>query len=99
MELSTLTPAWDPPDGSSSKGHYMAALRHQHVIIVAQDFPRKWRAHMPSLLWHCWLVIGKNIRPVKNVMRYWRGYLSGARCKWFACGPSDATATRHLLLQ
>ena len=22
----------------------------------------------------------------------WRGYLSGARCKSFACGPADATA-------
>jgi len=26
-------------------------------------------------------------------MRCWRGYLSGARCKWFAYGPADATAT------
>jgi len=29
------------------------------------------------------------------VLRYWHGYLSGARCK---CGPADATATHHLLL-
>jgi len=27
------------------------------------------------------------------VMRYWRGYLSAARCKWFAYSPADATAT------
>ena len=27
------------------------------------------------------------------VVRYWLGYLSGARCKWFAYGPADATAT------
>jgi len=27
------------------------------------------------------------------VMRYWCGYLYGARCKWFAYGPADATAT------
>jgi len=26
-------------------------------------------------------------------MRCWRGYLSAARCKWFAYGPADATAT------
>ena len=25
------------------------------------------------------------------VVRYWRGYLSGARCRWFAYGPADAT--------
>jgi len=27
------------------------------------------------------------------VVRYWCGYLSGGRCKSFACGPADATAT------
>ena len=27
------------------------------------------------------------------VVRYWRGYLSAARCKWFVYGPADATAT------
>jgi len=26
-------------------------------------------------------------------VRYWPGYLSGARCKWFAYGPADATPT------
>ena len=30
----------------------------------------------------------------KNWMtRYWRGNVSGVRCKWFAYGPADATAT------
>jgi len=33
------------------------------------------------------------------VVRYWRGYLSGARCKWFAYGPADATATPSSLAQ
>ena len=48
---------------------------------------------LPSVLWHCWLSVGKSIWPVKYwVMRCWRGYLSGARCRWFACGPADATA-------
>jgi len=27
------------------------------------------------------------------VVRYWRGYVSGARCRWFAYDPADATAT------
>ena len=27
------------------------------------------------------------------VVRYWYGYLSGVRCKWFAYGSADATAT------
>jgi len=49
---------------------------------------------MPSVLWRCWLGGRKGIRPVKNwVMGYWHGYLSGARCRWFACSPADTTAT------
>ena len=40
---------------------------------------------LPSVLWYCWLGIRKSIWPVKIwVMRCWHGYLSGARCKWFA---------------
>jgi len=27
------------------------------------------------------------------VVRYWHGYLSGVRCRWFRFGPADATAT------
>ena len=46
------------------------------------------------MLWRCWLGGRKGIRPVKNwVVMYWRGYLSGARCKRFAYDPADATAT------
>ena len=46
---------------------------------------------MPSVPCHCWLGIGKSIRPVNIwVMRCW--YLSGARCWLFAYGPADATA-------
>jgi len=36
--------------------------------------------------------------PCKNwEVRYWHGYLSAARCKWFACGPADAIATPSFL--
>ena len=55
--------------------------------------------YMPSVLWHCWLGGMKGIRPVKNrVVGYWRGYLSGVRCR-LAYGPADTTATHCLLLQ
>ena len=48
----------------------------------------------PSVLWCCWFGDRKGTRRVKTwVVRYWHGRLSGARCKWFACGPADATAT------
>jgi len=48
------------------------------------------------LVWHCWLGCRKSMWPIKIdwwLMRCWHGYLSGARCKWFACSPSYATAT------
>ena len=48
----------------------------------------------PLVFWHSWLGVRKSIQPVKIVMRCWHGYLSGARCKWFAYGPADATATQ-----
>ena len=48
---------------------------------------------VPSVLWCCWFGSRKGIWPVKIwVVGYWRGYLSGARCR-LACGPADATAT------
>jgi len=50
-------------------------------------------AHTVSVLWRCWLHGRKGIQPVKIwVVRYWCGYLSGVRCKWFEYGPPDATA-------
>ena len=41
-----------------------------------------------------WFGSRKGIWPVKtDWLRYWHGYLSAARCKWFAYGPVDVTAT------
>ena len=37
---------------------------------------------LPSVLWSCWLGSRKGIQPVKCwVVRCWRGYQSGARCR------------------
>jgi len=73
---------------------------HTHTLLCCQEMssclisPCNAMLWLPSVLWHCWLGVRKSIRPVKNwVMRCWRGYLSAARCKWFAYGPPDATAT------
>jgi len=39
------------------------------------------------------------MRPVKNwVMRCWCRYLSGARCRLFAYGPADATASQNPII-
>ena len=62
----------------------------QHPQFTWQHLP----VTMPSVLWHCWLGIGKSIQSIKNwVMRWLHGYLSGSRYKWFADGPADAIAT------
>ena len=46
---------------------------------------------LPSVFWCCWLGGRKGIRPVKNrVVGFWRGYLSGARCR-LAYGPPPLT--------
>jgi len=50
--------------------------------------------YLPSMLWHFWLDGSKGIWPVKTE---WHGYLSAARCKWFAYGPADATVTSSSL--
>ena len=48
---------------------------------------------LPSVLWRCWLVDREGIWPVKKwAVGYWRGYLSGARCR-LVYGPADSTAT------
>jgi len=48
-----------------------------------RKFISDWnRSVEPSVLWRCWLGGRKGNRPVKNwVVRCWRGYLSGARCR------------------
>ena len=62
-------------------------------------FSVTWYSSFPSVLWRCWLGGRKVIRPVKNwVVGFWRGYLSGAKCR-LAYGPADAISTDCLLLQ
>jgi len=43
----------------------------------------------------CWLGAARQEGHLacKRVVRYWLFYLSWARCKWFAYGPTDAIAT------
>jgi len=44
---------------------------------------------LSSVFWYWWLS-----GPLTNwVIRCWCGYLSGAKCKWFAYDPANATAT------
>ena len=65
-----------------------------NVVMYVINYHCEGTMSLPSVLWHCWLGIRKSMRPVGNcVMRCWRGCLSGAKCRWFAYSPADATAT------
>ena len=60
-------------------------------------FSPKRLTGMPSVLWHCWSGEEEEnpaLTKLNNEMLdCWCGYLSGAKCKWFAYGLADATAT------
>ena len=66
--------------------HQSSLIRNLLVVL--------WQKTLLSVPWHCWFGARKSIRSLKDwVVRCWRGYLSGARRKWFAYGPADATVT------
>jgi len=72
-------------------------LHTSHLFYISQCFGLQC-SDLPSVLWCCWLGGSKCIRPIKDwVVRFWRGYLSGARWKWFAYGLADAAATPSCL--
>jgi len=89
----------------SATSHQRNTSTHTHMARFTVDMWTVWRIRgkiistvlccvLPSLRWHCWFGGKKSIWPVNiRVMRCWRGYLYGARCKWFTYGPADATAT------
>jgi len=83
---ATTTTFWQHHHCSSCRQNIAQTEMVLHLSIYAALFK------VPSVLWHCWLGIRNSIWPVLNwVMRCWRRYLSGARYKWFAHGPADAT--------
>ena len=81
--------------------HLTSAMKISHLLTFSDATNNSGNCRrmkrlrlLPSVLWHCWLDVRKSIRPLKNwVMRCWHGHLSAVKCKWFAHGPADATAT------
>jgi len=81
---------------------YLLQTSEQHVAVIV--------LMLLSFVWSCalstvTLLVGRQEghpackKKIKNcVMRCWHGYLSGARCKWFAYGPADATVTPSSLV-
>jgi len=71
----------------------------QTILQMVAQKPIK--SYQPSSFSALTLLVGRQEgHPAgKNwVVRYWRGYLSEARCKWFAYGPADATANPSSLV-
>jgi len=78
-----------PPRRWSTQSFFVFMLFYIFVTLVIvlcciTDLWTPIRAgFVPSVLWRCWLGGRKGIRPVKNwVVGCWRGYLSGARCRF-----------------
>jgi len=85
---------------SSGRQPYSAALNRGHHLYSAGRHSRWALTNILVIFIFCdfsalTLLVGRQEghSACKNwVVRYWRGYLSGARCKWLAYGPAGATA-------
>ena len=63
---------------------------YMRLIQTADIVLRRFTFSFYALIIYSWLIL--------YMLRYWRGYLSGVRCKWFASCPADATATPWCLV-
>ena len=85
----------------SSSARPTCSPSYSHPIPVSHEWDILWYRADDA---HCW-VMCIIVRERESDLLYWVmrcccGYLSGARCRLFAYGPADATASRkpHLLL-
>jgi len=66
------------------------AREYDYCITHYGQFSWSLNMILPSVLWHCRLRVKKSAQTVKIEwwgVGDWCGYLSGARCRWFAYGP------------
>ena len=79
------------PNSDKNNKPYMMQCHQLKVKHLDLHFHR-WKCAFSALMllaeWQEWHPACKNW-----VVRNWHGYLSGARCKWFAYGSADATTT------
>jgi len=71
---------------------WYSACPLQYTVLCCQFILQKLQTAFSALT----LLVGRpEEHPAckKWVMRCWNGYLSGVRCKWFAYGPADTSAT------
>jgi len=86
---------------SSTTGHgeaFMKMCTAKHVALLMEQGERYFYIFVYEFIAFSalTLLVGRQEEhpACKNqVVRYWHGYLSEARCIWFAYGPADATAT------
>jgi len=98
-------------DTGNTLAHSTSAQRHPQVRLT-REFGRCFRRFRIVIFYYFMLtafthassastlLVGRQEgHPAckKWVVRYWHGYLSGARCKLLAYGPADATATASSL--
>jgi len=69
---------------------YSDVIDSSCALVMLKILPSLFRGALPSVLWHCWLVIMKSTRPVKYE---WWGAGMVICLERGAYGPADATAT------
>jgi len=78
---------------------YNPSLNSRHVISVTVESTSNRAlsdtSSLPSVLWCRCLGVLAHPACKSWVMRCWCGYLSGARCRLFAYGPADVTASQN----
>jgi len=94
--------SWSPVSSSLLATYLPQQPAQSHAPVIHEHLGRTRTClllqltTMLSVLWHGWLGIRKSIGNIKNwAIRCWCGYLSGARCRLFAYGSADATASQN----
>ena len=93
LDLYLYNISWPSYTQSSIHGNNSILLLFEYYLTCIQmDFKFSIEC-FHAVFW----VAGMHLAHKTWVVRYWWGYLSEARCKWFAYSPADATATTSSL--
>jgi len=94
-----LDVTWENGRGYPLVVHCWADLQSVHGFRCYDDIVPNANCQRLLVIAICLVILGFQLFGcwVFWVVRYWHGYLCGVRCKWFAYGPTDATATQSSL--
>ena len=95
VTIANIHVAWDKFERQDRQCLQVARVSALVLVVLAT----LGRCHiLPSVLWHCSLGVRKSMRLVKLIDEVLCGYLYGVRCRLFAYGPADATASQNPII-